>query len=472
MRKALFVLATSAAMVVSTMVPVAADTGSLPGGTSLSAEIASPAADAIVPVGALTVSGTAAVGAAPALKNATVVYALDVSGSAANPAGVDCDGGGLDTILQCEKAAVATVNAAAAAPTSPVLNSGVVAFSNTATARDVDPAAGTQLLSAPGPNITNAVAPLTAGGGTSFVAAVTAANSVLTAPGATANRTLVFLSDGLDTSGGSPPALPAGTIVRAFAIGGSNCNAGTLTLASIAALGAVGSSCTTVTDMSVLDNVIGAQVGATFNSLTIAVDGGPATPISNSNIDPDLPQTGPASVTYSTSVTLASGPHTICVTANGTDVGGPGSVSDCVNVTVAATVIQCGTGSCSGTATDGNVSTAQFNGQNLSKTVGLSSAPTATSECGGANCVTGYDVSFPGTTGNGRASLLVKTARNVSTPFWKAEIYLDGAKVTRSCIWNVITKTEVLPCKIIGPTLTGGTFYYVKFAADPRFRFR
>jgi hypothetical protein len=66
----------------------------------------------------------------------------------------------------------------------------------------------------------------------------------------------------------------------------------------------------------------------------------------------------------------------------------------------------------------------------------------------------------------------VVTAPAVSTPFFRAAVYIDNVKVTRSCLFNIITRVEQLPCKIIGPTLAGGTFYYVKFAADPAIRFR
>ena len=105
MLRAAGVFAVCASLLVAA--PALADSGSLPGGTSISAEITSPASGAILQAGATTVSGTAAVGAAPALKNNTVVYVVDVSGSTADSAGVDCDGiAGNDSTLTCEKAAV------------------------------------------------------------------------------------------------------------------------------------------------------------------------------------------------------------------------------------------------------------------------------------------------------------------------------------------------------------------------------
>ena len=454
--------------------PALADSGSLPGGTSISAEITSPAANAILPAGATTVSGTAAVGAAPALKNNTVVYVVDVSGSTADPAGVDCDGiAGNDSTLTCEKAAVSSVNADATGALSPVLNSGIVKFSDVGSALDVDPAAGTQVLTAPGPNIDNAVATLAAGGGTSYVAGVTAANTVLSDAAAASTKTLVFLSDGADTSGGTLPAVPSGTTVRAFAIGAGSCTTGPIPMSAVAALGGPGSSCTQVTDLSVLDDVIGQQVGSTLSALAVSVDGGPAVPVPAANIVPTLPQGGPASVTWSTSVTLGSGNHNICVTATGSDVGGTGTANDCVPVQVAAATVNCVAGqTCSVTTNDGAKATATLTTQGVTETVGLRPAVTPPGGCGGANCVTAFDALYTTTGGAGTAALSVTTAPNVSTPFLKAAVFLDGKQVTRSCLWNVITKKEVLPCKIILPTLKGGTFYFVKFGVDANVRFR
>ena len=184
-------------------------------------------------------------------------------------------------------------------------------------------------------------ATLAAGGGTSYVAGVTAANTVLSDAAAASTKTLVFLSDGADTSGGTLPAVPSGTTVRAFAIGAGSCTTGPIPMSAVAALGGPGSSCTQVTDLSVLDDVIGQQVGSTLSALAVSVDGGPAVPVPAANIVPTLPQGGPASVTWTTSVTLASGNHNICVTATGSDVGGTGTANDCIPVQVAAATVDC-----------------------------------------------------------------------------------------------------------------------------------
>jgi uncharacterized repeat protein (TIGR01451 family) len=302
----------------------------------LSVTITSPTENATVPAGTLNVTGTAAVGAGAAVKNQTIAYVVDVSGSTGSSSGVDCTGDNVaDTTLTCEKAAVKSVNAEAALTNSPVLNSGIAKFNDSGTALDVDPAAGTQLLTAPGPNIANAVNGLTSGGGTNFNAGISAATSILSAPGAAPVKTIVMFSDGVNTEAGTVPDL-SGETVLTFAVGSdSSCTGGVSpTLGQLAAAGAAGSSCTHVTDLTQLGNVVGASVGSTLDSLTIAIDGGTATTIPNTDIAPTLPQNGAASVNYSTNVTVTPGSHQICVTANGTDAGGSGSVNTCTDITV------------------------------------------------------------------------------------------------------------------------------------------
>jgi hypothetical protein len=452
--------------------PVAADTATLPGGTALSVDIASPTEGAIFASGQVPVTGTVALGAALARKDTTVVYAIDTSGSTSNTSGISCDGVvGVDSILKCEKAAVNQVNTQAAAMTSPVADSGVVAFGGTATALDVGPAAGKQLLSAPGPNIANAIAPLTASGGTNFVAGVTAANTILAASTQPA-KTLVFLSDGLNTAGGTLPAIRAGTVVRTFAIGGATCGAATgVTLQAIANRGAPGSSCTRVTNLAALDDVIRTQIGSKLWFAGISVDGGAVTQIPSAEITPSPPQDGPVSATFATNVTLEPGPHAICVVALGTDVGGLGGAQDCVNVQVVATVVDCTT-NCIATASDRDVSTAAVVARNLPKTVGLRANPGVPSECGGVQCTTGYDVLFDGSATNGKAAIFVHTVAPFAPRLQDAAVFIDGTQVTRSCLSNIIERDEQLPCKIIAPDLQGGIFYFVKFAADPGIRYR
>lgn len=473
-----FVAAATALSILAT-IPVVAQAETLPGGTALSVTITAPAVGAIVPAGPITVTGTASIATGTVVKNTTVVYVVDVSGSTSSAAGVDCDGvGGItsdDTVLACEKAAVQAVNAAASLATSPVLDSGIVKFSGDAVAIDLDSnTPDPEVLAPPGAAITDALAGLTAGGGTGFVAAVTAAIEILGASTAT-NKTIVFLSDGADTAGGVLPNLPANTFVKAFAVGsGASCSGAAPSLDMVAALGTTPSSCTNVTNLSTLAaDVLTQTSGSTLSSLAISVDAGAPVVLGNADITPDLPATGPASVQFSTSLTLPSGPHHICVIASGSDSGGSGTAQGCTDVQVVDAVANCvGTSVCTATATDGNVATATFRGTNINEQVGLRSFDTAPGACAGANCVTAFDVLFTSTSGAGRAELYVVTAPAVSTPFLKAAIYINDVKVTRSCLFNIITRVEKLPCKIIGPMPRGGTFYYVKFAADPAIKFR
>ncbi len=471
MRTAMTLAAVAALLAVS---PAGADSVSLPGGTALGVEITAPAPGAIVPAGTVAVQGTAVVSEAPAVKNTTLLYVVDVSGSTTDGAGVDCDGVvGADSILTCEKAAIRTVNAEAAQARSPVANAGIVAFNHEARALDLLPRiAGSQPLVPPGPHVAAAVDTLVASGNTNFIAAMTVANTVLGRPAAKPARTVVFLSDGRNNGTGSLPAVPVGTTVHSFAIGNATCTTGSPSLAAVAALGGPGSSCTRVTDLSVLDDVIVDQIGSTLSGLSVSVDGGPAVPIPNSEIDPDLPATGPATVAFATNVTIETpGPHRICVTADGADAGGTGSASDCVDVEVVETLLECGD-TCTATVSDGEVADALFVGDDIGKEVGLRVGDAAPGECGGQDCVTGVDVLFEGTGDGGRAYLFTVVNPPFATPFREARVYFDGTEITRSCISNLLSHSEQLPCRIVGPWFNGGTAYFVKFAADPKIRYR
>ena len=93
--------------------------------------------------------------------------------------------------------------------------------------------------------------------------------------------------------------------------------------------------CTEVPDPNDLPDIIESLVGSTLESLTLTVDGTP-TPISNAEIDPDLPHPGLVEVDYATTAQdLTPGSHTICVTAAGSDVLGDSETAQgCVTVQV------------------------------------------------------------------------------------------------------------------------------------------
>ncbi|MGM1063238.1 choice-of-anchor P family protein, partial [Saccharothrix sp. Mg75] len=321
--------------------------GNLPGGTSISVDVASPAPGTVVPQGPVTVTGTAAVGTGVPVKDTALTYVVDVSGSTA----AQCGGA---TILDCEKTAVANLNAIAAAPDSVVGDVGAVVFGSSAATVDVRPAAGDQLLTTPAADengngtrdVQEAVSSAFAGGvaqftaksfpsGTSFVPAVQSATTVTDAQ--SQNRKVVlFLSDGFASGDvtGVAGAVPANVDYFTFAVGpGSACNGGDYNASLQAIADLTGGTCTAVPDPANLPGVVPGVIASRLTDLTLTVNGGSPTAVTN--VSPALPQTGPAQVSYSaTTGVLTSGTYQLCVTARGTDGGGPGTVTDCTDVIV------------------------------------------------------------------------------------------------------------------------------------------
>lgn len=347
----------------STSAAVAADS-TLPNGTPISVTIDNPTTgdEFIVPPGAATidipVSGTASV--AEGEPDATFIYVIDVSFSSLNPAGGNCGGdlngdGDSNTILDCEIAFILDLNAAAIAEGS-VDEVSVVVYGEEGAAGDMAPDAGAQLVTAPdaGTNLAtvaqSAFTSVCSAGltqfamrevgcdGTDFAAGLGAVSTALAAS-TNGTNVVIFMSDGLSNQGGGAFAANlaavagTGAVAQAIAVGaGSNCTGGTDgTLQEIA--DATGGTCTAVADPENLPNLIPDLVGSSLDALALSVDGGASVPLTNAEIDPDLPQPGPVSVTYATTAFgLAPGAHELCVTAFGTDVGGPGSVTECETV--------------------------------------------------------------------------------------------------------------------------------------------
>lgn len=355
---------TTLALLALVITPTYSADATLPNGTPISVTIDDPTTgdEFIVPSGSATtdvpVSGTASVGEGE--PDATFVYVIDVSFSALTASGGNCggdrNGDGLsDTIIDCEIAFILELNAAAVAEGS-VDEVSVVVYGEEGAVGDMAPDAGDQLITPPdeGTNLatvagsaftSDCAAGLTQFAlrdvgcdGTDFAAGLTA---VSTALGASTNGTniVIFMSDGLSNQGGGAFAgalaavVGTGAVAQSIAVGGgSSCTGGTDgTLQEIA--DDTGGTCTAVADPENLPDLIPDLIGSTLDSLTLSVDGGAEAAIPNSEIDPDLPQTGPASVTYATTATgLAPGARLLCVTANGTDVGGAGSVTECETV--------------------------------------------------------------------------------------------------------------------------------------------
>jgi hypothetical protein len=199
------------------------------------------------------------------------------------------------------------------------------------------------------------------------------------------------------------------------------------------------------------------------------VDGGAPRVLGNSELDPDLPRHGPATVNFSTTVgPLSEQQHQVCATAKGSDAGGSGSVKDCVNVQVVQSSVDCAVQTCELEATDRDVSDAHFEGFNLTKVVGMRAAATGPTDCGGQACVTAYDVLFDDNGGSGVAELTVIAARDFSTPPGHAAVFIDGVEVTNKCV----TQSSPLPCAKVNRAGPGLTKYFVRFASDPGIKFR
>jgi hypothetical protein len=321
----------------------------LPGGTSISVDIATPAEDTVFPQGPVTVTGTAAIGAAVPVKDTALTYVVDVSGSTAGT----CDGTPR-TILQCEIQASVALNANAAEPNSVVGTVGAVMFGSSAAITDVQPAGGDQMLTGPATDqngngtrdVEEVLGSLTQGQvgqftvknvatGTFFPDAVVKATTVTNAQ--SENRKIVaFLSDGASSGDNNPAldAVPANVDIYTFAVGsGSACDFGNYAASLQILADRTGGTCTAVPDPASLPDVLPQLLESKLTSLTASVDGGGSVPVTN--VSPVPPQTGPASVNYSfTTGNLTSGRHEICITAHGQDNGGTGSVTDCVHVII------------------------------------------------------------------------------------------------------------------------------------------
>lgn len=344
MRTRLRLMSTIAALASTALVASAAaalTASTLPAGTSISIDNTSPTdgAQYLIPIGdstlAVTDQGTANVGGGAVVKDTSVVFVLDVSGSTGNSSGVDCNGvAGNDSVLVCEKVGALAVNTAAALPNSVVTDAAVVSFAGGAAIQ--------QALTTDFTQTASAINGLSAGGATNYVAAVGQAQTALAAS-TQPKKIVIFLSDGFPNPPGAfPTPFGADTIVRSFAVGAPSvvsCSgqAGT-DLNAVAALGATGSGCQQVTDPSTLADVITQAIGSTLGSVEISVDGGAYSAIPAADLDATLP-IGPdfanKTVNWSTAAgDLGPGTHTICVRARGADAGGNGSVEECKTITL------------------------------------------------------------------------------------------------------------------------------------------
>lgn len=332
--------------------------GSLPGGTSLSVGIVDPADGLTIAVEDeadtvdLTVTGSASLAGTDAVKNTTLIYILDLSGSMTAGAGVDCTGNGSnDNRLVCQAEAVAFLNSLAANPASPVGWTGVGTYASGGSTHNVDLAPdGDRLLVPPTydgnnngiPDLEDVVRAFIAGGLTNFTAGLDQALTILARSTTPVNR-IVYISDGQPNAGSNVNTYAGRfdaygtTRIDSFAItSGSGCGLGSTqygNLNDIATLGTQTGTCVEVKDLSDLNFVLGQVLSSELLSLEGSVNGGDAQAIVD--VTPELPEDGPVTADFSWDVSdLAVGQHELCVTATGVDGGGEGDVTECVTVTV------------------------------------------------------------------------------------------------------------------------------------------
>lgn len=335
-------------------------TGNLPGGTAIEVTIDDPADDIVIVVEDeddlvdLTVTGTAEIGGAAVVKNTTLIYILDLSGSMNFGTVADCTGDGSNDIpLVCQAEAVAFVNDLAAQPASPVGLTGIGTYATSGNLVDVDRAPGsTRFLVAPDydgdgngiADLEDAVRALRAGGLTNFSAGLDQALELINLSPYSVHR-VVYISDGEANRGTN--VLPyaddfddsLGTVrIDSFAITqGAGCErdpSGLGSLNDIATLGTVPGTCVDLEDdLSNLGFVVGGVLASELTELTGSVDGGEEVTITD--VTPELPEDGPVTVDYTWNVgELGVGVHEVCVTATGNDGGGEGSVTECRTITI------------------------------------------------------------------------------------------------------------------------------------------
>jgi hypothetical protein len=334
-----------------------AATAILPGGAEIKAELVSLAAQ---DGDTQRLRATAFIGATEAVPTTTLIYVFDLSGSTiqGQACGGDPNHDGLaDTPLDCEIAAATALNEQAIA-NGTVGEVGLVGFASGAISADLADATDQQALIGPDvdddsdgtPNVVEAMESAFSGNRkdkvgfgtyttattetttTAFSAGIAAACDVLTGTD-NPNRLVVFLSDGSNRGGEDVSSVlpcPTPAVFQTFAAGtDASCSQQSARggLDAIAELTA--GTCTAVTDLTRLPEILGAVVVPQLTGLELTIDGGEPIDISEAAAG-NLPHSGPASIDIDYALpALAAGDHELCLTAIGSDAGGTGSVSSC-----------------------------------------------------------------------------------------------------------------------------------------------
>jgi hypothetical protein len=345
---------------IGSQVASSAAEGRLPAGTMIEAELVSLS----VPEGnAQVLHATAAIGATEAAPNTTLIYLFDLSTTTLE--GEGCGGdqnedGRPDTPLDCEVAAASALNEQAVA-NGTVGQVGLVGFASGATAADLAPRTGAQVLIAPGadedsdgtPNVVEAMRSAFSGDPgepvgfrsyamattenrtTAFSVGIEAACDILLGT-ETENRLVVFLSDGLNLQGEEVSSVLPCDEPAAFQTFATGVQASCDQVPPLGGLQAIADltegTCTTVADLSQLPAILEAVVEPQLTRIELAVDDGRPIDIS-ATASRTLPLTGPESIEINYSLpALASGDHRLCLTVFGSDAGGAGDVSSCSTV--------------------------------------------------------------------------------------------------------------------------------------------
>lgn len=327
----------------------------LPTGVSISVEVSTPADGAVLPHGAVEVTGFATLGEMEPMSQSTLAYVIDVSGSTGSlhGCGGDLNADGLySSVLDCEIMALLSVNYMAIA-TGTIANVGVAVFGSSGATADIQPGGTDQdLLTLPDANLDadlvfdvekvirsirvgsiKQCTPHQVGKSTSYGAGLAAIEPVLTAS-EQPHKVVVFVSDGYNNVGPGIDAIlpmPAGTVIHTFAVGmGAACDADA-PLGSLQDIAdETGGTCTEVRKLSDLPVVVPAIIAAELTDLRLTVDG---ETVQIDNVTPAPPEDGPVMLNYSTTLMgLTPGDHELCATAEGQDAFGTGDVSECVNI--------------------------------------------------------------------------------------------------------------------------------------------
>lgn len=377
---------------------VYAESGFLPGGTAVSIQIdapidgseySAPAARAGIPL-----NGVASIGNGSPDPDTSLIFLLDISGSAEDLAGsslfcpdqnpIDNDPGDPvpdeNEIIDCEIGAAVALNAQAAR-LGTVDEVAAIVFAGDAVAADATP----DLIFAP---FTHPNADADSSGKqdivevlqsievaflfgqdsgfnsfhkrdtpdivkTDYADALSRAQEIASMA-SNKNVIIVMVSDGINNAGNAidsvlPIAIPGKNIViHTFAIPdaygfGGNCTAdwdGRGSLQDIADLQNAAtftrdSKCHNVSDPGVLPTLLPEIILPTMTQLSYKINGGPELVFSPADLTLSLPQDGPVDVAFSTHLTdLPLGTNELCVYMSGIDAGGSGRVSDCVTINI------------------------------------------------------------------------------------------------------------------------------------------